>query len=249
MQALVAFLLIWILELSRSNLNANFETRAFYNVLSLSILVLIAVSLLLQNNRKLVSLENRIESLFSHKFGWGIYILDGLVVAIALLFSVKSALLIYSHPIYCQSADMLPMVRQAGEIFLAGGNPFQATYCPWGLPFTYLPMLLTSYLPVIALKIDIRFLSLLSFVLLVLLIYNYHKRKGHPLRAFLLAVVFFSSGLFPFFLLSVQTFPFLLLLFISWRSGLGAGNDAFFLQTMPGRIRNGVAAFLFQMQH
>lgn len=214
MQAVFAFLLLKILELSRFNINTNFKNRSFYNLLSLAVILVIGAFFYLRKNHKWIAWEERLEALFCRKAAKGVFVLDGLVIISSLGFSVKMAGLLYSTPLYCQSSDMLPMLRQAGEIFLSGGNPFLASYCPWSLPFTYLPMMLISYLPGVLLRVDIRFISFLSFLVLLIVIYVHHKRKGRPVTGFLLFLTLITSGLFPFFLLSIQTFPFLLLFFI-----------------------------------
>ena len=228
MQVVCVFLLVKILELSRFNINTVFKNRLFYNLLSLAVILVIGACFYLRKNHKWIAGEERMEALFSRKAAKGVFVLDGLVIISSLGFSVKIAGLLYSTPLYCQSSDMLPMLRQAGEIFLSGGNPFLASYCPWNLPFTYLPMMLISYLPGVLLRVDIRFISFFSFLIVLILIYTHHKRRGRPVTGFLLFLILITSGLFPLFLLSIQTFPFLLLFFIVITSLMEGKERLFF---------------------
>jgi hypothetical protein len=110
------------------------------------------------------------------------------------------------------TADMLPMIRGAGEYFLSGENPFNKTYCPWNISFWYLPMMMVYYLPALLAKIDIRFISVLCFAILILLFYYYSRKKGSPLMGFLISIIIISSGLIPFLILSIHTLPYLLVL-------------------------------------
>ncbi len=195
--------------------------RSFYDYLSL--LLVLSFVLYLSLSRFLLPYEEKIEQAVA-RIGkkWIPLLLDGLVVIMAAIFIYKAVKIIYTYPISCRTADMLPMIRGAGEYLLSLKNPFNQCFCPWRIEFfVYLPMMIVYYLPGLILKIDIRFLSLFFYLGILLSGYSYYRRRGYYLTGFLIFVVFITSGLFPLFLITLHTFPYLLLLSILCLALLG----------------------------
>jgi len=186
--------------------------RSFYDILSLFLLFAFGLFILLSKNKTIIQIERRIEKVF-YRFGnkW-VGLLDILVVLLALFYAFKISKLLYTYPISCAGADMLPIIRGAGEYLLSFENPFDKFYCPWNLRFPYPPMMIVYFLPGILLKFDIRFLSYLFFITLLFSIYWYHRRKGWHLTGFLVFIFILSSNLSHYYLMNLHTFPYLLVL-------------------------------------
>jgi hypothetical protein len=212
----------------------------------LSLSLLIAFFLYLLLSRYTAHYEQKIERIIQNAAKKWIFLLDVVVFALIVIFVYKTAGLLYTHPIRCMTADMLPMIRGAGEFLLSGENPFNKIFCPWDIGYAYPPMMMVYYLPAIFVRIDIRFISLLCFASLLFLSYYYYRKKGFPVTGFLISVILISSGLFPFLMVSIHTFPYLLvlsLLFFSlsegnWKSlffafALAAASQKFFWLYIP----------------
>lgn len=208
MRILLVLILVKILELSRNNLTNFNITRSFYDRLSLLLILTFFLYVLL--SKYTLPFEKKIESYIQRVASKRIVLLDVVLLVLVSIAAYKAVGMLYTHPIRCMTADMLPMIRGAGEYFLSGENPFNKTFCPWNISFYYLPMMMVYYLPSLLAKIDIRFISVLCFALLILLLYYYSHKKGSPLMGFLISIILISSGLFPFLMLSIHTLPYLL---------------------------------------
>ena len=221
MRILIVLALVKILELSRFNLTNSQLPRSFYNLLSFSLLIAFLLYVLL--SRYTAHYEQKIERIIQRAAKKWIFLLDIAVLALIVILIYKTAGPLYTHPVRCMTADMLPMIRGAGELLISGENPFHTIFCPWDIGYAYPPMMMVYYLPAILVKIDIRIISLLCFASLLLLTYYYYRKKGFPLTGFLILIILISSGLFPFLMLSIHTFPYLLILSLLFFS-LDEGN-------------------------
>ncbi len=210
MRFLLVLILIKILELSRFNLTNYQIPRSFYDLLS-GILLLAFLGYMFAFKHT-DQIELKLESAFQEAIRGWIKVVDVIFLILVGFLLYKTAGILYAHPIRCATGDMLPIVRGAGEYLLSGENPFTKTYCPSGLNYMYAPMMLVYYLPAILAKIDVRFISLLCFTGICVLSYTFYRRRGRPLTGFLISLVLITSGLFPFLLMSVHTFPYLLVL-------------------------------------
>lgn len=214
MQIIFVFVIVKILELSRYNLARVHVSRSFYDFLSISLPVSLVLYLIFRP--RLLPFEQRIEQA-AGRLGrnWLPPLLDGMVIILSVYFLYISIGVLYSYPISCETADMLPIIRGSGETLLAFENPVLKNYCP---PSTdtvpYPPMMILSYLLPLIFKIDIRFVSILCFLGMLIFTYGHHRKKGHNLTGFLILVILISSGLFPLFMISVHTFPYLFLISI-----------------------------------
>lgn len=210
MQILLILALIKLLELSRFNITELGLSRSFYDLLSL--LLLAAFTFYLVAGKYTAAWEKKVETAFCRTSKKWTLCLDIVLIILIGWLILKITGYLYSNPIRCRTADMLPMIRDAAGYFIQGQDPFTHFYCPWQLPYVYLPMMLLTFLPAVFLKIDIRFISLTAFALLIPFIYRYYRAQGYRLTGFLLVLIILASGLFPLLLLSVHTFPYLLLL-------------------------------------
>ena len=210
MRVLFVLICIKILELSRFNLTNQDVSRSFYNLLSLALLTTYLCFALF--SRSALSFEKKLELDFQKRAKGWIHLLDAGVLVGVIGFAYKSVGILYTNPVRWLTGDMLPMLRAAGENFLSGTNPFIQTYLFSEVPYTYLPMTLIYYLPSVWAKFDVRFMALLFFIALVLLIYQYYRKKGFVLTGFFVVVIFLISGLFSFLLISIHTFPYLFIL-------------------------------------
>jgi hypothetical protein len=125
-------------------------------------------------------------------------------------YAIKVLNLLYTYPISCIGADMLPLIRGAGENLLWLKNPFDNFYCPWYGRYPYPPMMMVYFLPGVLLKFDIRFLSYIFFVLLLIGIYWYHRKRGWYLTGFLIFILVLSSNLSHYYFMNLHTFPYLM---------------------------------------
>jgi hypothetical protein len=202
--------------------------RSLYDILSLLLLFVFGLYILLSKNKTIINIERRIEKVF-YRFGnkW-VGLLDILVVLFALFYAFKISRLLYTYPISCAGADMLPIIRGAGEYFLSFENPFDKFYCPWNLGYPYAPFMMAYFLPGVLFKFDIRFLSYLFFITLLFSIYWYHRRKGWYLAGFLVFVFVLTSNLSHYYLMNLHTFPYLLVLALVLISFYQKNNKLFF---------------------
>jgi len=139
--------------------------------------------------------------------------MDTLVVILTVVFIYRVTHYIFTEPISCPTADMLPIIRGAGERLISFQSPFNMTFCPtYGGPFPYLPIMMVYYLPGIIFRMDIRIVSLIFCLGLLLLGYIYYRKKGYRLTGFLIFVILTTSVLLPLFLITVHTFPYLFVL-------------------------------------
>jgi hypothetical protein len=186
--------------------------RSFYDILSLFLIFVFGLYILLSKNKTIVQVERKIEKVF-YRFGnkW-IRLLDVLVVLFALFYAFKISRLLYTYPISCSGADMLPIIRGAGEYLLSFENPFDKFYCPWNGRYPYPPMMMVYFLPGVLLKFDIRFLSYIFFITLLFSIYWYHRKNGRYLTGFLIFICVLSSNLSHYYFMNLHTFPYLLVL-------------------------------------
>lgn len=96
--------------------------------------------------------------------------------ALALAYaSIMRLRFIHALPVFSGLSDMLPLVVKASGRFLAGQQPYAETYSmPHILPLTYLPATWLSYVPAVALGLDVRIINLLctagSVILLLSLV-------------------------------------------------------------------------------
>lgn len=75
-----------------------------------------------------------------------------------------------AFPVFSGLADMLPLIVKASERFLAGQQPYVELYSmPYIVPLPYLPVMWLSYVPAVALGVDIRMVNLLCEAGIVLL--------------------------------------------------------------------------------
>jgi hypothetical protein len=212
-------------------MNKFIVKRSFYDLLSISLILVFFIYFLLYKNKKIILFEEKIEKTFA-KFGnkWLIF-LDVLVILLVIFYTFKISNLLYTYPIRCRTADMLPVIRGAGEYILSLENPFNKTFCPWSYPYPYLPLMMVFYLPGILLKLDIRFISCLCFFFIITFIYYYHKKKGFHVSGFLIFLILITSWLFRFFLISVHTFPYLLILSVILFSLFNKKDKLFFFSS------------------
>ncbi|MDT7041967.1 hypothetical protein [Candidatus Nitronereus thalassa] len=105
------------------------------------------------------------------------------------------------EPINIEKADMLPLVRMGIESFLDGATPYAQRSESIGtfiLEFHYLPGLWLSYLPTVALDLDMRLYNLLALGGLVgLLFLGFHRTYDHRVLGLTLLPVIFSPVVVP----------------------------------------------------
>jgi len=206
------FALIQLLEFSRFNMTKPLVERSFYDLLSFAMIFVFGLYIFMSKNKTIIQIERKIEKVF-YRFGnkW-VRLLDILVVLLALFYAFKISKLLYTYPISCSGADMLPIIRGAGEYLLSFENPFDKFYCPWNGRYPYPPMMMVYFLPGVLLKFDIRFLSYLFFITLLFSIYWYHRKKGWYLTGFLIVICVLTSNLYHYYFMNLHTFPYLLVL-------------------------------------
>lgn len=208
MRALFIGAIVYILTLSRYKLGVIPVPRSYYDTLSIMLLLVFIIFYLL--SLRLRPYEEKIERALSRMGGkWVPLLIDSLVVVLAVVFIYEAIRKIFFSSINCSTADMLPMIRGAGEHLLSLENPFRQTYCSFQGGFPYLPMMTIYYLPAIALKIDIRIVSIFFWICLSLSGYFYFQKKGYGLTGVLIFIFLVTSGLIPLFLITVHTFPYL----------------------------------------
>ena len=213
MRALFIGAIVYILTLSRYNLGVILIPRSYYDTLSIMLLLAFIIFCLL--SLRLSPHERKIEMAFSRIGGrWIPWLLDSLVFVLAVVFIYESIRKIFFFPINCSTADMLPMVRGAGERLLSLESPFRQTCCSFQGGFPYLPMMMTYYLPAIALKIDLRIVSIFFWLCLSLSGYFYYQKRGYGLTGVLIFIFIMTSGLIPLLLITIHTFPYLFVLSI-----------------------------------
>ncbi len=83
-----------------------------------------------------------------------------IVTAVVLAGSTLRLINFKSMPLDPTRSDMLPLVQQALQNFVAGREPYTLYSMPWELPLTYLPATWLTYLPAYVLGIDIRYTNL-----------------------------------------------------------------------------------------
>jgi len=212
-------------------MNKFIVKRSFYDLLSITLILVFFIYFLLYKSKKINLFEEKIEKTLA-KFGnkWFVF-LDILVIVLVVFYTFKISNLLYTYPIRCQTADMLPVIRGAAEYFLSLENPFTKTFCPWNCPYPYLPLMMIYYLPAVLLKLDGRFLSYFFFLFVVIFIYYYHKKKGFHLSGFLIFLIIITSWLFHFYLISVHTFPYLFILSIALFSLFNKKDRLFFFSS------------------
>jgi hypothetical protein len=210
LRILIVLALVKILELSRFNLTNTQVSRSFYDLLSFALLTAFFLYIFLF--RYTENYEQKIEKIIQQTAKKWIVLLDIVVLGLMVVFVYKTVGILYAHPVRCMTADMLPMIRGSGELLLSGESPFHKIFCPWDIGYVYPPMMMIYYLPAVLARIDIRFLSLLCLVGLLLFSYYYYRKKGFILTGFLITLIVITSGLFPFMMLSIHTFPYLLVL-------------------------------------
>lgn len=128
------------------------------------------------------------------------------VVAIVIAVTTISCLILWKYiesvPISPQFADMLPLIRDACDVFLSGTNPYIKQYLmPWVLPLTFWPGMWMPYLPIRWSGWDLRWLHIatvcfmgLLFIWQLLLLYKRRDlgvRSIPVLSATLVALCFF----------------------------------------------------------
>jgi len=211
LKLLFLFLVVKILELSRFNMSDFTVKRTYYDFLSFGLPLALLIYLLLNRWSWLKTINQfltlpqiwlgRISPIF----------FDGILMAAFILFTVSMTIDLYKIPISCGRADMLPIIRDGTDHFLSFSSPFSKTYCS-GIIFTYLPMMLFANLPGVFFHFDIRFLSILYFLFCLAVVYHAYRRRGHAFMGALIVLILILSPLLRFYILSIQTFPFLFLL-------------------------------------
>jgi|GEM_PF-3960977 len=242
MRILLILIVVKILELSRFNLTNREVPRSFYDMLSISLVL--GFCLYLFSSKTTARAERRIEEAFLRFVRGRTFLIDIAVFGLVVFFAVKTTGALYASPIRFPSADMLPIIRGAGESILSGSNPFSRLFGPAEIPFSYLPMMIVYYLPAILAKIDMRLISLLAFAGIILTLYYYHRKNGFPLTGFFICAVIVSSGLFPFLLTSIHTFPYLLILALLLYS-LSESNDKIFFFCLAAAMTSRKLFWLF----
>ena len=212
MDVLIIIAVIQILSFSRIYLSRFQIPRSFYD--TLTVLLPLAFIIYYKLSPHLLTFEKKIErgfSLIGKK--WAPFLLDCMVVFLAVFFISRAARFIFAEPISCTTADMLPIIRGASENFIALKNPFNQMFCPtYGGFFPYLPMMMVYYIPSTILRLDMRIISLFFCLGLLLSGYIYYRKKGRILTGFLVYSLIITSGLMPLFLITVHTFPYLFVL-------------------------------------
>lgn len=208
---LFLFLVVKILELSRFNMSDFTVKRTFYDFLSFGLPLALLIYLLLNRWDRLQAI-NRLLTLPRMWLGRiAPYFFDAVFLAVILWFTVTMTIDLFQIPINCGRADMLPIVRDGTDHFLSFSSPFDKTYCS-GINFTYLPMMLFANVPGVFFHFDIRFLSILYLLFCLAIVYHAYRRRGHGFMGALIVLILISSPLLRFYILSIQTFPFLFLL-------------------------------------
>lgn len=189
-------------------------SRRYYNVLSFLFILLLLAGIFLSKNQRTFKWWQWAEKVFSAAFSkkalriiiWTIFIASTIAV------TASMAANIYHFPIRCNSSDMLPLIRQANRLLLEGRSPFAARYCPWQIPCTYLPAQITAYMPAVLLQLDLRILSMLYLLGMLLILFRHLYESGNKLAGFLLYGFLLTSSLLRFFVLYIQLFPYLFLI-------------------------------------
>lgn len=82
-------------------------------------------------------------------------------------------------PIEPVNGDMLPLVREAAENFVAGRSPYRVYQMPWQVPLTYLPLTWLAYMPAYLAGVDLRWTNILAeLAVLAALIWLAMRRGG-----------------------------------------------------------------------
>ena len=148
--------------------------------------------------------------------GWGVALWVGSILA---------------HPVASGSADMLPVIEHAIDVFRAGGNPYVADYrAITENPFFYPPMQWLVFLPARVLGIDIRVISLLSAGMMLALVELFRRsfkqslRAGaYPLMLSPLALPMMQSGqVWPYWLAMLCMMLFILRNQLAWGASVAA---------------------------
>jgi len=138
LRVLIVLLIVKILEFSRFNMNNFSVKRSFYDSLSLSLLFAFIIYVILSGNKKIAIYIEKIETVLARLGSKYVVLLDILVVIFLIFYTLKISNILYTYPIRCTMADMLPIIRGAGESFLSLDSPFIGTFCAWNNYFTYL---------------------------------------------------------------------------------------------------------------
>ena len=93
-------------------------------------------------------------------------------------------------PVASPIADMLPLIEKASAALHAGQNPYQVYQFHYAMPLTFLPGLWLPYYPLVMLGIDPRWLGLLIWLLVSLLLLKLMVENGQKLSSSL----FFSGS-------------------------------------------------------
>ena len=121
--------------------------------------------------------------------------------ALALVGVVYFSAIVVVEPINIEKADMLPLVRMGIETFLNGSTPYAQRSESMGtfiLEFHYLPGLWLSYLPTVALDLDMRLYNLLALgVLMGLVFLGFQTTHDHRVLGLTLLPIIFSPVVVP----------------------------------------------------
>jgi hypothetical protein len=211
---LLIFFEIMVLSASRANITRFAVPRGFYNALAIGLLLLLLIFSALSRRTPVDRWWQKWENGFAAAISvpWKNVLLKLLLVVLLGMVLLPALELMFAEPVRCHGSDMLPLIRQSGEMIVSGQSPFAKSYCPWGIPLIYLPAQVLVYLPAVALHLDLRILSFVYFVLFLLVVYHVRSSTGRPLSAILCMVILAGSGMLHFFLSFVQLFPYLFLL-------------------------------------
>ncbi len=98
--------------------------------------------------------------------------------AISVFGIIIRIIVIQSVPFGVQLADMLPLIQKAGQALLLGQNPYQVYYFPYAMPLTFWPGLWLPFVPLILLRIDLRWAGLFAWLIISIIMIIYSLRSA-----------------------------------------------------------------------
>jgi len=101
------------------------------------------------------------------------------VLAALLLAGFILRLALVAHaPLDAQEADMLPLIRAAGQNLLSGQSPYRLyEFHEWPLPLTYLPGTWLAYLPAVVLDLDLRLVNVAASAAAAIILWAAARRS------------------------------------------------------------------------
>jgi len=113
--------------------------------------------------------------------------------AILLCMTAMQMLSIFSFPLHPARSDMLLLIQAAGERFLGGDSPYSIYVIDTEVMLTYLPGLWMTYLPSIALGIDVRFTNVLCLAVALAVILRTCRRLDPGRGGIVFVAAFFLN--------------------------------------------------------